>query len=80
VNGENFDPAEFERTWTNEDTNRKMMQEFDRLAMGKLQGIGSEAEGRAGQGHRVALTNITQPGSVITESAPPGAPMDGMRK
>ena len=24
--------AEFERKWTNEDTNRKMMQEFDRLA------------------------------------------------
>ena len=32
VNGENYDPAEFERTWTNEDSNRKMMQEFDRLA------------------------------------------------
>lgn len=26
------DPGEFERKWTNEDTNRKMMQEFDRLA------------------------------------------------
>ena len=32
INGETYDPAEFERTWTNEDTNRKMMQEFDRLA------------------------------------------------
>jgi type I restriction enzyme R subunit len=32
VGEDNFDPAEFERTWTNEDTNRKMMQEFDRLA------------------------------------------------
>jgi len=32
VNGETYDPAEFERKWTNEDTNRKMMQEFDRLA------------------------------------------------
>jgi type I restriction enzyme R subunit len=32
IDGENYDPAEFERTWTNEDTNRKMMQEFDRLA------------------------------------------------
>lgn len=29
---EHYDPAEFERKWTNEDTNRKMMQEFDRLA------------------------------------------------
>ena len=26
------DPNEFERKWTNEDTNRKMMAEFDRLA------------------------------------------------
>ena len=32
VGEENYDPSEFERTWTNEDTNRKMMQEFDRLA------------------------------------------------
>lgn len=31
-NDEHYDPAEFERKWTNEDTNRKMMQEFDRLA------------------------------------------------
>ncbi|WP_434073568.1 DEAD/DEAH box helicase family protein [Moorella naiadis (nom. illeg.)] len=32
VNDETYDPAEFERKWTNEDTNRKMMEEFDRLA------------------------------------------------
>ena len=32
VDDETYDPAEFERKWTNEDTNRKMMQEFDRLA------------------------------------------------
>lgn len=32
VDGEEYDPAEFERKWTNEDTNRKMMAEFDRLA------------------------------------------------
>lgn len=29
---EEYDPMEFERKWTNEDTNRKMMTEFDRLA------------------------------------------------
>lgn len=29
---EHYDPAEFERKWTNEDTNRKMVSEFDRLA------------------------------------------------
>jgi len=32
VDGEEYDPAEFERKWTNEDTNRKMIAEFDRLA------------------------------------------------
>ncbi len=32
VDGEDFDPGTFERTWTNADTNRKMMAEFDRLA------------------------------------------------
>lgn len=32
VDDETYDPAEFEHKWTNEDTNRMMMQEFDRLA------------------------------------------------
>ena len=32
VDDEHYDPFEFERKWTNEDTNRKMMEEFDRLA------------------------------------------------
>ena len=32
VEEETYDPAEFERKWSNEDTNKKMMQEFDRLA------------------------------------------------
>lgn len=32
VDEEYYDPVEFERKWTNEDTNRKMMEEFDRLA------------------------------------------------
>jgi type I restriction enzyme R subunit len=32
VDEETYDPAEFERKWTNEDSNKKMMQEFDRLA------------------------------------------------
>lgn len=32
VDDEHYDPAEFERKWTNEDTNRKMMAEFDKLA------------------------------------------------
>ncbi len=32
IDGTKYDPAAFERDWTNEDTNRKMMEEFDRLA------------------------------------------------
>jgi len=32
VDEEHYDPAEFERRWTNEQTNRLMMEEFDRLA------------------------------------------------
>jgi type I restriction enzyme R subunit len=32
LNEEHYDPVEFERKWTNEDTNRKMVVEFDRLA------------------------------------------------
>lgn len=32
VDEEHYDPAEFERKWTNEATNKLMMEEFDRLA------------------------------------------------
>ncbi len=32
VDDESYDPAEFERKWTNKKTNRMMMAEFDRLA------------------------------------------------
>ena len=32
VDEEHYDPARFEREWTNEKTNRIMMEEFDRLA------------------------------------------------
>ncbi|MGI5925159.1 MAG: DEAD/DEAH box helicase family protein [Lentisphaeria bacterium] len=32
LDDETYDPAKFEREWTNEDSNRMMMEEFDRLA------------------------------------------------
>lgn len=32
IDDEVYDPAKFERDWTNEDSNKKMMVEFDRLA------------------------------------------------
>ncbi|MDD5198389.1 MAG: DEAD/DEAH box helicase family protein [Terrimicrobiaceae bacterium] len=37
VDGQQYDPAEFERKWTNEDSNRKMMVEFDRIARESFQ-------------------------------------------
>ncbi len=39
VDEEHYDPYEFERKWTNEDTNRKMIKEFDRLAWENYQGL-----------------------------------------
>jgi type I restriction enzyme R subunit len=37
VEGQRYDPVEFERKWTNEASNRLMMQEFDRLAWASYQ-------------------------------------------
>ena len=39
VNEEHYDPAEFEREWTNEKTNRLMMHEFDKLAWESYKGL-----------------------------------------
>ena len=36
-NDEHYDPAQFERTWTNEASNHLMMEEFDRLAWANYQ-------------------------------------------
>ena len=38
-NDEHYDPAQFERAWTNEATNRLMMEEFDRLAWESYQAL-----------------------------------------
>jgi len=37
IDEEHYDPAQFERQWTNEKTNRLMMEEFDRLAWENFQ-------------------------------------------
>lgn len=42
VDEEHYDPAEFERKWTNEDSNRKMIEEFDRLAWGNYKDLAPE--------------------------------------
>lgn len=39
VDEEHYDPAKFEREWTNEKTNRLMMEEFDRLAWESYQDL-----------------------------------------
>ena len=39
IDDEHYDPAAFEKQWTNEATNRLMMQEFDRLAWGAYQDL-----------------------------------------
>lgn len=39
VNEKHYDPAEFEREWTNEKTNKLMMHEFDKLAWESYKGI-----------------------------------------
>ena len=56
INGENYDPAEFERKWTNEDTNRKMMQEFDRLAWESYKELAPKQKEGPGKAIVFALT------------------------
>jgi len=56
IGEENYDPAEFERTWTNEDTNRKMMQEFDRLAWVSYQELAPKQKTGPGKAIVFALT------------------------
>ncbi len=56
INGETFDPGEFERQWTNEDTNRKMMQEFDRLAWESFKELAPKQKEGPGKAIVFALT------------------------
>ena len=56
INGENYDPAEFERKWTNEDTNRKMMQEFDQLAWESYKELAPKQKEGPGKAIVFALT------------------------
>lgn len=53
---QNYDPAEFERTWTNEDTNRKMMHEFDRLAWESYKELAPKQKEGPGKAVVFALT------------------------
>lgn len=56
VDGETYDPEAFERKWTNEITNRKMMQEFDRLAWSNYQELAPRQKNGPGKAIVFAIT------------------------
>lgn len=56
VDEEHYDPAEFERKWTNEDTNNKMMEEFDRLALSNYSELAPKLKTGPGKAIVFAIT------------------------
>jgi type I restriction enzyme R subunit len=56
IDEEHYDPVEFERKWTNEDTNRKMMEEFDRLAWENFTGLAPKQKTGPGKTIVFAIT------------------------
>ena len=56
VDDEHYDPAEFERQWTNENTNRLMMEEFDRLAWENYQELAPKQKTGPGKAIVFAIT------------------------
>jgi len=56
VDEEHYDPAEFERKWTNEDTNKKMMEEFDRLALNNYSELAPKLKTGPGKAIVFAIT------------------------
>jgi len=56
VDDEHYDPAAFERTWTNEKTNRIMMEEFDRLAHEQYKGLAGGQKVAPGKAIVFAIT------------------------
>ena len=56
VDDEHYDPAAFERRWTNEATNRLMMQEFDRLAWEQYRELAPGQEPGPGKAIVFAIT------------------------
>ena len=59
IEDDHYDPAAFEKKWTNEDTNRKMMEEFDKLAWQTYQ---SQAPGqKTGPGKSIVFAITKRP-------------------
>ena len=56
VDDEHYDPAAFEKQWTNEDTNRLMMREFDRLAWNTYQELAPKQSPGPGKAIVFAIT------------------------
>ena len=56
VDDEHYDPAAFERRWTNEATNRLMMREFDRLAWEQYRELAPGQEPGPGKAIVFAIT------------------------
>ncbi|MBN1351931.1 DEAD/DEAH box helicase family protein [candidate division KSB1 bacterium] len=56
VEDEHYDPAEFERKWTNEQSNRIMMEEFDKLACQNYQELAPGQKGAPGKAIVFAIT------------------------
>lgn len=56
VDEEHYDPAQFERQWTNEKTNRLMMEEFDHLAWESFKELAPEQKVGPGKAVVFAIT------------------------
>jgi type I restriction enzyme R subunit len=56
VDDEHYDPAEFERKWTNEASNRLMMEEFDRLAWSTFKDLAPGQKAGPGKAVVFAIT------------------------
>ena len=58
VDEEHYDPAEFERKWTNEASNRLMMEEFDRLAWQSYKELAPKLKVGPGKAVVFAITKL----------------------
>lgn len=56
IDGERFDPPQFEREWTNEHTNKLMMEEFDRVAWESFRDLAPGLREGPGKGVVFAIT------------------------
>ena len=56
VDDEHYDPVAFERRWTNEETNRLMMREFDRIAWEQYHELASRQDPGPGKAIVFAIT------------------------